>query len=139
MAIWSCRFDSGLRHQLNEGRAMLEPYFAIVVFIAIGILFGIIPLVLGGLLGPRHPYSEKTAPYECGFPAEESTRKPFDVRFYLIAILFIVFDVETALLFPWAVAFRSLTFVGALSMLMFLALLTVGYVYEWASGSLDWE
>jgi NADH-quinone oxidoreductase subunit A len=117
----------------------LPDYLPILIFLIFSICVVLFLFLLGLVLSPFDPSAAKVAPYECGFPAEESTRKPFDVRFYLIAILFIVFDVETALLFPWAVAFRSLTFVGALSMLMFLALLTVGYVYEWASGSLDWE
>ena len=95
--------------------------------------------VLGFLVSPFQPSDAKNAPYECGFPAVESTRKPFDVRFYLIALLFIVFDVETALLFPWAVSFRRLSVEGVAAMLLFLVILTIGFVYEWSSGTLDWE
>ena len=95
--------------------------------------------LLGMLVSPFRPSTAKAAPYECGFPAVGATRKPFDIRFYLIAILFIVFDVETVLLFPWAVSFRTLTLWGVASMWVFLALLTAGFVYEWRSGALDWE
>jgi NADH-quinone oxidoreductase subunit A len=95
--------------------------------------------VLAALASPYRPNVAKRAPYECGFPAVESARHPFNIRFYLVAILFIVFDIETALLFPWAACFRQLGWYGIICMLLFLALLAVAFVYEWRAGALDWE
>lgn len=95
--------------------------------------------VLGLLVAPNKPNAAKQAPYECGFPAMETARKPFDVRFYLVAIMFIVFDIETAILFPWAVTFRKLGWLGVSAMLLFLFVLTIVFVYEWLAGALEWE
>ena len=114
-------------------------YLSVLIFFLFSVCLVLVLFLLGMVVSPFSPNTAKTAPYECGFPAEETTRKPFDVRFYLIAILFIVFDVETAFLFPWAISFRQLTFWGLSSMWVFLLVLTVGYFYEWLSGSLDWE
>ena len=114
-------------------------YLPVLLFFLIAVILALFLFVLGLLVSPYQPSQAKNAPYECGFPAEDAERKPFDVRFYLIAILFIVFDVETALLFPWATSFRQLSYWGVLSMLFFLAVLTVAFVYEWCSGSLEWE
>lgn len=118
---------------------MLENYFAILVFIAIGIVFGIAPLIGGHLLAPKRPDPEKLSPYECGFAPFGDARVPFDVRFYLVAILFIIFDLETAFLFPWGVALRHVGWLGVCAMGFFLFLLLVGFLYEWRRGALEWE
>ena len=96
-------------------------------------------IVIGFVLGPRRPDAEKAAAFECGFSAFEDARMRFDVRYYLVAILFILFDLEIAFLFPWAVALKEIGFVGFIAMMVFLAILTVGFVYEWKKGALDWE
>lgn len=118
---------------------MLEGYVPVLVFIAIGALFGLVPLLLGFILGPSRPNPAKKAPYECGFPAFADARLPFDVRFYLVAILFIIFDLETAFLFPWAISLRQIGEVGLYAMLVFLGVLLVGFIYEWKKGALEWE
>lgn len=118
---------------------MLENYFAIFIFMIIGVVIGLAAPLLGYLLGPKRPYPQKNAPYECGFDAFDDARKPFDVRFYLVAILFIIFDLETAFLVPWAVVFRQLGWFGLISMGIFLGLLLVGFIYEWKKGALEWE
>jgi len=104
-----------------------------------GVVIGIIGPTIGYILGPRRPYPEKNAAYECGFDAFGDTRAPFDVRYYLVALLFIIFDLETAFLVPWAVVFRELGWQGMAIMGVFLALLTVGFIYEWKKGALEWE
>jgi NADH-quinone oxidoreductase subunit A len=121
------------------GIIMLENYFPILVFIAVGVLFGILPLVAGAVIGPRRPDKEKDSPYECGFAPFDDARLPFDVRFYLVAILFIIFDLETAFLFPWAVVLRHLGWLGFNVMMIFLGILVVGFIYEWKKGALEWE
>src|SRR5215471_21164865 len=124
---------------------MLENYFPILMFIAVGAAIGIAPMALGGglsrLLGVHRPDSEKLSPYECGFEAFEDARMRFDVRYYLVAILFILFDLEIAFLFPWAVVLGNLGAwsVGFWAMMIFLAILTVGFLYEWKKGALNWE
>jgi NADH-quinone oxidoreductase subunit A len=95
--------------------------------------------VIGKLLGPSKPDAAKLSPYECGFEAFEDARMQFDVRYYLVAILFILFDLEIAFLFPWAVSMGTIGFVGFISMMIFLAILVVGFIYEWSKGALDWE
>ena len=118
---------------------MLAEYFPILLFIAVGIAIGVVPLVLGRVLAPHRPDPEKLSPYECGFEAFEDARMKFDVRYYLVAILFILFDLEIAFLFPWAVALKEIGFAGFVSMMIFLAILVVGFVYEWMKGALEWE
>lgn len=118
---------------------MLANYFPILVFIGVGLLVGLVPVGLGWFLGPRRPDPAKCAPYECGFDALEDARMPFDVRFYLVAILFIIFDLETAFLFPWAMIVRKLGWMAFWSMMFFLAILIVGFIYEWRKGALEWE
>lgn len=118
---------------------MLENYLPILIFIAIGLLFGILPLSAGFILGPHRPDSAKNSPYECGFEPVNDARLPFDVRFYLIAILFIIFDLETAFLFPWAISLRDIGSAGFYAMLIFLGILVVGFIYEWKKGALQWE
>ena len=122
---------------------MLESYFPILMFIFVGLAVGVVPLLLGGglsrLLGVHRPDSEKLSPYECGFEAFEDARMKFDVRYYLIAILFILFDLEIAFLFPWAVVLQEIGFFGFAAMMLFLAILVVGFIYEWKKGALEWE
>ena len=118
---------------------MLENYFPILLFIIVGFAVGVGPVVLGWLLAPNRPDSEKLSPYECGFEAFEDARMKFDVRYYLIAILFILFDLEIAFLFPWAVALKEIGMLGFVAMLVFLAVLVVGFIYEWVKGALEWE
>jgi NADH-quinone oxidoreductase subunit A len=118
---------------------MLSQYFPVLVFLAIGLFIGVAPLAMGWLLSKRNPYKEKNSPYECGFEAFDDARAPFDVRYYLVAILFIIFDLETAFLFPWAVVLRKIGWTGFWAMMIFLAILVVGFVYEWKRGALEWE
>ena len=118
---------------------MLAEYFPILLFILVGIGVGVAPMVLGRLLAPNRPDPEKLSPYECGFEAFEDARMKFDVRYYLVAILFILFDLEIAFLFPWAVVLNEIGLAGFLAMMLFLAILTVGFVYEWMKGALEWE
>ena len=118
---------------------MLEDYLHILIFIIVALLIGFVPRVLGMLLGPRRPDREKDSPYECGFEAFESTRMKFDVRYYLVAILFIIFDLEIAFLFPWAIVLDELGLAGFTAMVVFLGILVVGFIYEWKKGALEWE
>jgi len=118
---------------------MLENYLPILVFIVLGALFGVGPILIGYLLGPKKPDAQKNSPYECGFEAFEDARMKFDVRFYLVAILFIIFDLEIAFLFPWAVVLDEIGTFGLLAMGVFLSLLVVGFIYEWRKGALEWE
>jgi NADH-quinone oxidoreductase subunit A len=118
---------------------MLAEYFPVLLFICVAVVIGVAPMVLGKLLGPSRPDPEKLSPYECGFEAFEDARMKFDVRYYLVAILFILFDLEIAFLFPWAVVLNEIGLFGFLSMMVFLAILVVGFVYEWMKGALEWE
>ncbi len=124
---------------------MLENYFPILIFMLIGIAFGVVPVALGWAVGPNNPDSEKLSPYECGFEAFEDARMQYDVRYYLIAIIFILFDLEIAFLFPWATIFKEIAqtetikWFGFVEMLVFIAILVVGYVYAWLKGALEWE
>jgi len=118
---------------------MLAEYLPILMFLGISTVIGIALIVIGGLLGPRRAGSEKDSPYECGFEAFEDTRMKFDVRFYLIAILFIIFDLEIAFFIPWAVALDSVGIVALAAMGVFLLVLVVGFIYEWKKGALEWD
>ncbi len=118
---------------------MLENYLPILIFLVMGVVFGVAPLVAGFVLGPRRPDSAKLSPYECGFEAFEDSRMKFDVRFYLVAILFIIFDLEIAFLFPWAIVLTEIGWFGFLAMAVFLLILVVGFAYEWKKGALQWE
>lgn len=118
---------------------MLANYLPVLVFILVGILAGILFLVLGYILGPQRPSDEKCIAFECGFDPFENARMKFDVRYYLVAILFILFDLEVAFMFPWAVVYKDLGVYGFWSMFIFLFILTVGFVYEWKKGALEWE
>lgn len=118
---------------------MLDNYLPILLFILVGCVLGVAPLLIGHFVSVKKPDPEKNSPYECGFDAFGDARLPFDVRYYLVAILFIIFDLETAFLFPWAVVLRDLGWFGLASMGIFLFLLVLGFVYEWKKGALEWE
>ena len=117
----------------------LEAYLPVILFILVGVAVGVAPQVLGYLLGPQRPDAAKASPYECGFEAFEDARMKFDVRYYLVAILFILFDLEIAFLFPWAVSLNEIGASGFWAMMVFLSILVVGFAYEWKKGALDWE
>ncbi len=123
----------------------MENYFPILMFVLVGIAIGVLPVAMGFILAPSRPDPEKLSPYECGFEAFEDARMKFDVRYYLIAILFILFDLEVAFLFPWATIFKdivateSIKLFGFVEMMIFVAILVVGYIYAWAKGALEWE
>jgi len=118
---------------------MLAEYLPILIFLVVAGGLGMLLLALGYVFGPRRPDPQKLSPYECGFEAFEDSRMKFDVRYYLVAILFILFDLEIAFLFPWAVALREIGPSGFWAMMLFLTILVVGFVYEWKKGALDWE
>ncbi len=118
---------------------MLENYLPILIFLVLGCGLGIVMFVIGYFLGPNRQDVEKSSPYECGFEAFEDTRMKFDVRYYLVAIMFIIFDLEIAFLFPWAVALDSIGMAGFWAMMIFLAVLVAGFIYEWRKGALEWE
>lgn len=118
---------------------MLQNYLPILVFLGISTAIGLILLGIGLLFGRGRKTAEKLSAYECGFEAFEETRMKFDVRYYLVAILFIVFDLEIAFLFPWAVSLDSLGMAGLVAMAIFLAVLVVGFIYEWKKGALEWD
>lgn len=118
---------------------MLENYLPVLLFIFVGIAFGVLPILAGWLLAPSKPDSEKLSPYECGFEAFEDARMKFDVRYYLVAILFILFDLEIAFLFPWAIVLKEIGVFGFVAMMIFLGILVVGFIYEWMKGALEWE
>ncbi|WP_108809862.1 NADH-quinone oxidoreductase subunit A [Sphingorhabdus sp. Alg231-15] len=121
----------------------LSEYAPILLFLAVALglsaLFVFLPMGVSRLTGTHSPDPEKLSEYECGFPAFEDSRSQFDVRFYLVAILFIIFDLEAAFLFPWAVSLGQIGWIGWSSMMVFLFILTVGFIYEWKMGALDWE
>jgi len=118
---------------------MLANYFPILVFILVALVFGAVLLTLGTLVGPTEPNTEKNSPYECGFEAFEDSRMKFDVRYYLVAILFIIFDLEIAFLFPWAVVLDNIGIEAFIAMGIFLGILLIGFIYEWKKGALEWE
>ncbi len=118
---------------------MLAEYLPTLLFLIVATGIGVALIVIGNLLGPKRPSAEKSSAYECGFPAFDDARMQFDVRYYLVAILFIVFDLEIAFVFPWAVVFRELGVFGLVEMGVFLGLLVIGFVYVWKKGALEWE
>ena len=118
---------------------MLAEYFPILLFILVGIAFGLALPALGWLLGPNRPDPDKLSPYECGFEAFEDARMQFDVRYYLIAIQFIIFDLEIIFIVPWATVFRELGVIGLIEMGIFAGMLLLGFVYVWKKGALEWE
>ena len=118
---------------------MLQGYLPILIFMIVALSIGGAMILLGRVLGPHRPDSAKNSPYECGFEAFEDSRMKFDVRYYLVAILFIIFDLEIAFLFPWAVALQEIGMPGFVAMMLFLGILVVGFIYEWKKGALEWE
>jgi len=125
---------------------MLDNYFPILVFVLVALAFGCVPIIIGRLVGPHRPDPDKLSPYECGFNAFEDARMKFDVRYYLIAIAFIIFDLEVAYMFPWAAIFKefveadvAVKFFGFIEMFIFMGILVVGFIWAWAKGALDWE
>ena len=118
---------------------LLGEYLPIIIFIGISLVIGLALLISPFILAFKNPDPEKLSAYECGFNAFDDARMTFDVRFYLVAILFIIFDLEVAFLFPWAVAFGDLGLFGFVSMMIFLAILTIGFIYEWKKGALEWD
>ena len=133
------RDNKGVDDRRPEQLVMLANYLPILIFLIVAAGLGGVLIVLGFLLGPRQPNAEKLAPYECGFEAFEDSRMKFDVRYYLVAILFILFDLEIAFLFPWAVSLQTVGHFGILAIGVFLAILVVGFVYEWKKGALEWD
>jgi len=119
---------------------MLENYLPVLIFIAVGLLVGVGAMFVGGfVLAPYRPDNAKNSPFECGFEAFEDARMNFDVRYYLVAILFIIFDLEIAFLFPWAIVLDEIGLFGILAMGIFLGILVIGFIYEWKKGALEWE
>jgi NADH-quinone oxidoreductase subunit A len=119
--------------------ALLQEYLPLVIFIGVSLAIGLVLLIAPFIVAYRQPDPEKLSAYECGFNAFDDARMKFDVRFYLVAILFIIFDLEVSFLFPWAVAFDKVGLLGFGSMMLFLAVLTIGFIYEWKKGALEWN
>ena len=118
---------------------MLTEYLPILLFLLVSIVFSVGALSLSFLLSPKKPSDEKLSPYECGFEPFDDARTKFDIRFYLVALLFIIFDLEVAFLFPWAISLSGIGLFGYISMMIFLLILTIGFIYEWKKGALEWE
>lgn len=118
---------------------MLENYLPVLIFLVIGLAVGAVMIALGYVLSPHKPDKEKLSPYECGFEAFGDARMKFDVRYYLVAILFIIFDLEIAFLFPWAIVLEDIGMFGYVAMAIFLGILVIGFIYEWKKGALEWE
>lgn len=121
------------------GCTVIAEYWPVLLFIAVAAGLGLVLLVIGMLAGKHRPGADKLSPYECGFEAFEDARARFDVRYYLLAILFIIFDLEIAFLFPWAVVFKQIGLTALVEMALFLLLLVVGFAYVWKKGALEWE
>jgi NADH-quinone oxidoreductase subunit A len=130
--------DTGPQERVKMN-ALLQEYLPLVIFIGVSAVIGVALLIAPFIVAYRQPDPEKLSAYECGFNAFDDARMKFDVRFYLVAILFIIFDLEVAFLFPWAVSFGRLGALGFWSMMIFLAVLTVGFIYEWKKGALEWD
>ena len=118
---------------------LVQDYLPILIFLGLAIALGVILILAAAIIAVRNPDPEKVSAYECGFNAFDDARMKFDVRFYLVSILFIIFDLEVAFLFPWAVAFKDISMVGFWSMMIFLGVLTIGFMYEWKKGALEWQ
>ena len=117
----------------------LNNYLTIIIFLAIALILSLGFLILNFAFSPKNPDPEKLSAYECGFEPFNDSRMEFDIRFYLVAILFIIFDLEIAFLFPWAITLGNIGYYGFFSMMLFLFILTIGFIYEWKKGALDWE
>tara|TARA_B100000989_G_C19184008_1_gene320775 strand:- start:31 stop:405 length:375 start_codon:yes stop_codon:yes gene_type:complete len=124
---------------MTMSNIFLEEYFTIILFLFIALVLSCGFIILNYLFSPKNPDPEKLSPYECGFEPFSDSRMEFDVRFYLVAILFIIFDLEIAFLFPWAISLGKIGVFGFISMMIFLSILTIGFIYEWKKGALDWE
>lgn len=124
---------------LAEWQPHLSQYLPIIIFMAVAVILGLVFLAMPWVVAPHNPDPEKVSAYECGFNSFDDARMKFDVRFYLVAILFIIFDLEVAFLFPWALSLGDIGLFGFWSMIVFLATLTVGFIYEWKKGALEWE
>ena len=124
---------------MSDLQSLLIGYLPIFLFLGIASLFALVLLSVAFVFAPSRPNAEKNSAYECGFEAFDDARSRFDVRFYLVAILFIIFDLEIAFLFPWAVSFREIGWFGFFSVMVFLSILTIGFIYEWRKGALEWE
>ena len=124
---------------MNDRQSVVLEYLPVLIFLGVALILCVLFLLGSAILAPSKPDPEKLSAYECGFEAFEDARLKFDVRFYLVAILFIIFDLEVAFLFPWAVSLGEIGVFGFWSMIVFLGVLTVGFVYEWRSGALEWE
>tara|TARA_Y100000590_G_scaffold173644_1_gene198591 strand:+ start:783 stop:1142 length:360 start_codon:yes stop_codon:yes gene_type:complete len=118
---------------------MIQEYIPILFFLLVSLIFSFGALFLSFVLSPKKPSDEKLSPYECGFEPFDDARTKFDIRFYLVALLFIIFDLEVAFLFPWAITLNVIGFFGYASMMFFLLILTIGFIYEWKKGALEWE
>lgn len=118
---------------------LLKEYLPILIFLGVAFALSVFLIVLGYVRGVQKPYAEKLSPYECGFQAFSDARSRFEVRYYLVAILFIIFDLEIAFLFPWALVFKQVGWGAFAAMMVFLGLLTLGFIYEWRKGALEWE
>tara|TARA_B100000949_G_scaffold235239_1_gene257249 strand:+ start:149 stop:505 length:357 start_codon:yes stop_codon:yes gene_type:complete len=118
---------------------MLAEYLPVLLFLLVSIIFSLGALSLSFLVSPKKPNNEKLSPYECGFEPFDDARTKFDIRFYLVALLFIIFDLEVAFLFPWAISLKNIGLFGYTSMMIFLIILTIGFIYEWKKGALEWE
>lgn len=135
----SCLIQKPWISRIRRGLIVLANYFPVLLFVAIGLAFGGILLTAGRVIGPSNPTTDKLSPYECGFEAFEDARMKFDVRYYLVAILFIIFDLEIAFLVPWAVVLDSISGEAFAAMGIFLFILVIGFIYEWKKGALEWE
>ena len=124
---------------MDTGNVMLLEYLPIFIFLVFALIFATIMLGIGFTFGPHNPDAEKNSPYECGFEAFEDSRMKFDIRYYLVAILFIIFDLEIAFLFPWAIVIHDVGIYGLISMAIFLFILIIGFIYEWKKGALEWD
>ncbi len=118
---------------------MLTEYLSILIFLLFALIFASLMISVGFTVGPKNPDPEKNSPYECGFNPFEDSRMKFDIRYYLVAILFIIFDLEIAFLFPWAIVIHEIGLTGLIAMAIFLLILTVGFIYEWKKGALEWD
>jgi NADH-quinone oxidoreductase subunit A len=131
-------FTSPRRVALSRTSDAMQGWFSIIIMIVLGAGFALGSVVMSSLLGPRHPTPEKSAPYECGMPPVGDARERQSVKFYLIAMIFLLFDIEVAFVYPWAMALRDLGWAGFVQVLLFMVLLLAGYVYVWRKGALDW-
>lgn len=119
--------------------ALLREYLPVIIFLGLAVAIGLVLVLAAAIVAVRHPDAEKISAYECGFNAFDDARMKFDVRFYLVSILFIIFDLEVAFLFPWAASFQHVGHLGFWSMIVFLGVLTIGFAYEWKKGALEWS